>query len=128
MTVATLPTTAPAAQRLSPDLDAATAASADAHDATRALTDILLGCQHLPAEIYQYVPHLSHALGAVVAASRGLTSITRYATAAPGLESLQALRQATINLASATAALRGETAALANAAAWYDRPAAISPG
>ena len=125
MTVVTLPETAPAAQRLAPDLDAATHASADAHEATRALTDTVLACQHLPAEIYQYVPHLSHALAALLAATRALTNITRYATAYPSPDRLHALRQATANLTAATATLRDQTTALATAAAWQNQHAAI---
>ncbi|GAA1964914.1 hypothetical protein GCM10009838_22900 [Catenulispora subtropica] len=113
--------------RLLPALDAAARASADAHDVTRALTDTVLACQHLPAEVYQYAPHLSQATEALTAASRTLTTVTGYATANPMPDNVHALHRATAELAAATAALRYQTAALATAAAWHNTPAALSP-
>ncbi|GAA1971416.1 hypothetical protein [Catenulispora subtropica] len=120
-----LPEPALAAQRLSPDLDAATHASVDAHEATRALTDTVLACRYLPAEIYQYAPHLSYALAAVVAAARALTGITRYATAHPSPDRLAALRQATADLTASTTTLRAQISALADAAALHHQHAAL---
>ncbi|NUP52637.1 MAG: hypothetical protein HOW97_35750 [Catenulispora sp.] len=117
----------PTRHHLLADLDAATYASADAHEATRALTDTVLACQYLPAEIYKHAPYLSHALAAVTAATRTLTTVTGYATADPSPENGYALRRATADLAAATADLRDQIAALTTAVAWYTRSAALPP-
>ncbi|GAA2067352.1 hypothetical protein GCM10009839_93950 [Catenulispora yoronensis] len=125
MTAPTLPAPAADRRQLLPALDAATQASRDAHDATRALSDTVLTCQHLPADVYQYAPHLSPATHTLTTASRTLTTITAYATANPTPENLHALHRATTELTAATATLRYQTAALAAAASWYSAPAAL---
>ena len=112
---------------LLPVLDAATHASREAHEAARALTDTVLACQQLPAEVYQYAPHLSYATGGLTAASRALTTATGYATTNPTADNLRALHRATAELVAATAALRYQTAALASAAGWYSTPIALTP-
>lgn len=127
MTLTTLAPTMPTRHHLLADLDAATHASAAAHEATRALTDTVLACQYLPAEIYKHVPYLSHVLAAVTTATRNLTTVTGYALADPGPESSHALRQATADLTAATADLRDQTAALTTAVTWYTRSVALPP-
>jgi hypothetical protein len=114
---APLPPPVPARDALLSALDEAARASADAHEATRALTDTVLACQHLPAEIYQYAPHLSDTTATVLAAGRALNEAV---AAGP-----DAVRHATSYLTAATAALRSQTAALAAAVAWYSQPAAL---
>lgn len=126
MTVSTLAVSAADRHPLLPALDAATRASREAHEAAWALTDTVLACQYLPAEIYQYAPHLSQAIAALTSASRALTTATGYARTNPG-GNLHALHRATTELTAATAALRTQTAALANAAAWFARPPALIP-
>lgn len=127
MTVSTLTNAAVSHQPLLPLLDAAVHASREAHEATRSLTDTVLACQYLPAEVYQYAPHLSHAISTLTAASRALTTATGYATANPTADHLQNLRQATADLITAIAAMRYQTGALANAANWYNGPIALNP-
>lgn len=112
-TAAPFATPAPASDALLSALDEAARASADAHEATHALTETVLACQHLPAEIYQYAPHLSDTTATVVAAGRALNDAV---AAGP-----DAVRHATSYLAAATAALRSQTAALAAAVAWYSQ-------
>lgn len=123
----TLPAPAVDRRRLLPALDAATRAARDAHDATRAHTDTVLACQYLPADVYQYAPHLSQATGTLTAVSRTLTTITGHATANPTPDNLHALHRATAELTAATSALRYQTAALATAATWYSAPTALPP-
>lgn len=126
MTVSTLPHTATALQQvLLPALDMAAAASREAHEAARALTDTVLACQTLPAEIYQYAPDLTHTTRSLVAATRALTAATGAATTHPTPERLHALNLATTDVLAATAAARTAASALQAAAAWYAGPAAI---
>lgn len=110
---------------LLPALEAAVHASREAHEATRSHTDTVLACQHLPAEVYQYAPHLSHAAHALTTAGRALTTATGDATANPTPDNIYALHRATADLTGATAALRYQTAALASAASWYSTPTAL---
>ncbi|MEZ0107440.1 hypothetical protein ABH920_001432 [Catenulispora sp. EB89] len=112
---------------LLPALEAAVHASREAHEATRSHTDTVLACQHLPAEVYQYAPHLSHATNTLTAAGRAVTVATGDATANPTPDNLHALRRATAELTAATAALRYQTAALATAASWFSTPTALPP-
>ena len=124
MTVSTLPGTLPDAtadlrRYLLPALDTGTAASADAHQAARALTDTLLGCLTLPAEIYQYVPDLAHVTGTLRAASQALTAATNHATADPTPDRLHALNLAIADLLAAIDGVRTTVSALQTAAAWY---------
>jgi hypothetical protein len=121
MTVATTDPSAPPAvsAHLLPVLDAAAHASADAHEATRSLSDAMLSCLRLPAEVYQHVPQLSPATEAVTAAGRALTAAAGHALADPSPERLSALHQATGEVRTAAAALRAATHALRTAAAWY---------
>jgi hypothetical protein len=102
--------------QLLPVLDAAVRASVDAHEATRALTDTVTRCLHLPADVYWYAPGLSQATAALTSATRALTSAMRYATANPAPEHVQALSQAATAVVAATVDLRRETMALAQAA------------
>lgn len=127
MTVATHADTTPSPPALLPTLDAATHASAEAHEAARALTDTVLACQHLPADVYQYAPHLSQAIHTMVAMSRAVTVAAGRATADPAPANLYALHQAAAELTAATAALRYQTGALAAAAGWYSTPTALPP-
>lgn len=129
MTVSTLATPAGVIDhhRLLPVLDTATRAAADAHAATRAHTDTVLGCRHLPAEVYQYAPHLTQAMQTLAAAGRTLTTVTGYATTNPTPDNLHALHRATAELTAATTALRYQTAALATAACWFGTPTALPP-
>lgn len=128
MTVSTLAPSAVRHHSLLPVLDAATHASRDAHEATRALTDTVLACRYLPAEVYQYAPYLSDAAAALTAASRALIAATGSATADPTAENLRDVDRATADLLTATAALRYQTGALAAAADWYSASMALAPG
>ena len=112
---------------LLPALEAAVHASHEAHEATRSHTDTVLACQHLPAEVYQYAPHLSHATNTLTAAGRALTAAAGDATANPTPDNLHALRRATAELTTATAALRYQITALATAASWLSTPIALPP-
>lgn len=118
MTVSTLPPSALHGRSLLPAVEAAARVSREAHEATRALTDTVLACQRLPAEVYQYAPQLSQATLTLTAASRALTTVTGYATTNPTPDNVRALQRATAELAGAVAVLRSQTAALATAASW----------
>ncbi|MEY9857043.1 hypothetical protein ABH935_002651 [Catenulispora sp. GAS73] len=112
---------------LLPALEAAVHASREAHEATLSHTDTVLACQHLPAEIYQYAPHLSHATNTLTAVGRAVTVAAGAASANPTPDNLYALRRATAELITATAVLRYQTAALAAAASWFSTPTALPP-
>lgn len=127
MTVVAYANTAPSLHPLLTALDTAAHASADAHEAARALTDTVLGCQPLSAEVYRHAPYLSHACQDLAASSRALTVATGHAVANTDAANLHALQRATVDLASATAALRYQTGALAAAASWYNTQSALPP-
>ncbi|GAA2066963.1 hypothetical protein GCM10009839_93460 [Catenulispora yoronensis] len=124
MTLATL--TAPASgtghHLLQPALDTAAAASRDAHEAARALTDTVLACQILPAEVYQYAPDLAQPTAALTAATGALATAAARASADPTQERLYALHRATADLTAATTTVQTATSMLRNAASWIAQP------
>lgn len=110
----------PGTGRLLPAVDAAVAAAREAHDAARALTDTVLACQRLPAEVYRYAPDVAQAAAALTSTGRMLTDAVGQASVVSNPEAhLPGLYQATGAVYGATAAVNAVTAALRNAAAWY---------
>lgn len=107
-----------AAEHLSA-LDAAVATSREAHEAARALTDAVLACQYLPAEVYQYAPDVLEAAAALTLATRALTSAAGYISTYATQEHLNTLHQAGVAVKGATAAADAVVGALRSAAAWY---------
>jgi hypothetical protein len=100
-------------------LDAAVAASREAHEAARALADAVLACQYLPAEVYQYAPDVKEAAATLTAATRALTSAAGYISTYSTQEHLNTLHQAGVSLKTAIAAAEVVVGALRSAAAWY---------